>query len=134
MINNEYVKRYCCEDVSLIENYDKAIADTTQVWHIHHRLELVKTGAVVDSSKQDLIDWGIYYNRPADELIFLTAVDHYGLHLKGRKHSKEHHRKKSEVQMGEKNSFYGKHHTEEARRKMSEASKRYWARRKGLIE
>ena len=36
MISESY-KKYCCEDPSLIENYDKAIADTTQTWEIHHR-------------------------------------------------------------------------------------------------
>lgn len=45
------MERYCCEDISKIENYEEAVADTTQMWHCHHRLELVKTGAVVDSTK-----------------------------------------------------------------------------------
>ena len=30
---------YCRGDISKIENYDKAIADTKTVWHCHHRLE-----------------------------------------------------------------------------------------------
>ena len=29
---SKVVKRYCCEDISLIENYDKAVADNTQIW------------------------------------------------------------------------------------------------------
>lgn len=56
MISENYVKRYCCEDISKIENYDKAIADTTQVWECHHKMELIATGAVVDSAQQDLKD------------------------------------------------------------------------------
>lgn len=27
-------------EVNKIENYDLAIADTTQVWHCHHKLEI----------------------------------------------------------------------------------------------
>lgn len=29
MINEDYAREYCCEDISLIENYEKAIADDT---------------------------------------------------------------------------------------------------------
>jgi hypothetical protein len=102
MICKKQVEKYCCEDISKIENYKEAIADTTQMWDCHHRMELIKTGAVVDSTMQDLIDWDIYYNRPADELIFLTPKDHKVLHYKGKK---------------------GKPRSEEAKRKISEASK-----------
>lgn len=87
MISLKRVKRYC-KDYTKIENFDRAIADTTQSWECHHRMELMKTGAVVDSSKQDLIDWGIYYNRPADELIFLMSNEHRALHMKGKQYSK----------------------------------------------
>ena len=87
MISIQEVKRFC-KNYTEIENYDKAIADTTQTWHCHHRLELIETGAVVNSSRQDLIDWGIYYDRPADELIFLTAKDHNSLHHKGNTNNK----------------------------------------------
>ena len=33
-------EHYCRGDISKIENYDKAIADTKTVWHCHHRREL----------------------------------------------------------------------------------------------
>lgn len=78
------VKRFC-SNFTEIENYDKAIADTEKVWECHHKLELIETGAVVDSTKQDLIDWGIYYDRPADELIFLTKAEHRRLHANWKK-------------------------------------------------
>ena len=29
MINETQAKKYCCEDISNIENYDKAVADKT---------------------------------------------------------------------------------------------------------
>lgn len=116
---------YCCEDISRIENYELAKADNFKGWCIHHRLELVSTGAVVDSTMQDLIDWGIYYNRPADELIFLTKTEHNHIHLVGnkwnigRKLTEEHKQKLIDAN---KNRIY-KPHTEEAKRKMSEKGK-----------
>lgn len=84
MITKKRIKLYCCEDPCLIENYDKAIADTTQIWHCHHRLEIQGDKIL---SIQELIDQGLYYNRPASELIFLTRKDHTSLH--GNNKSKE---------------------------------------------
>ena len=40
----ETVKKFCSEDPSLIENYDLAIADETQTWECHHRLEIQEDG------------------------------------------------------------------------------------------
>ena len=80
MINEIYSKKYCCEDPSLIENYDLAIADTTQMWDCHHRSEILSCGRF---SVSDLKNFGLYYNRPASELIFLTRSEHRRLHLKG---------------------------------------------------
>lgn len=95
------VKLFCCEDASNIENYDKAIADKENIWHCHHRLELTITGGVVDCSVQDLIGWGLYYNRPASELIFLTHSEHKGLHNKST-HFRKHN---SNVQRGRRHAW-----------------------------
>lgn len=120
MIYENNVKRYCCEDISKIENYEEAVNDITNTWECHHKMELIETGAVVNSTKQDLIDWGIYYNRPADELIFMTKIDHHRLHLKGKGLSEEAKRKLSE-------SNKGKKYSDETKRKMSEAHKgKHW--------
>ena len=80
MINERCAKSYCCEDLSLIENYDKAIADTTQTWICHHRGEVLPC---VRFSPNDLKKFGLYYKRPAAELIFLTPAKHNRLHFKG---------------------------------------------------
>ena len=80
MINEKYAKTYCCEDLSLIENYDKAIADTTQTWECHHRGEVLPCGRF---SPNDLNKFGLYFNRPASELIFLTKAEHTCMHFKG---------------------------------------------------
>lgn len=68
------------EEKEMIENYYEAQKDDFNGWEIHHRMELRATGAVVDSSKQELINWGLYYNRPANELIFLKKEEHVKLH------------------------------------------------------
>ena len=80
MINEFYAKSYCCEDLSLIENYELAINDTTQTWECHHRGEVLPGERF---SANDLKKFGLYYNRPAAELIFLTPFAHRQLHFKG---------------------------------------------------
>ena len=87
MINEEYTKKYCCEDPSLIENYELAVADTTQTWEIHHRGEVLPCGRF---SGDDLKKFGLYYKRPAAELIFLTHSEHRQLHNKGVPKSETH--------------------------------------------
>ena len=80
MICEETAKKYCCEDLGLIENYELAINDTTQTWDCHHRGEILPCGRF---SIDDLKKFGLYYKRPASELIFLTPFDHRQLHFKG---------------------------------------------------
>ena len=109
MINEYFVKKYCNEDISRIENYDKAISDKEQIWECHHRREL-------ETSRKQLIKIGEYYNRPASELIFLTNSEHGSLHKKGKHHADETKRKISETLKGHKIS-------EETKRKLAEARK-----------
>jgi len=75
MICLNTIQKYCCDDISLIENYDKAINDENQTWHCHHKLE-----TELNISRKELIDIGRYYNVPASELIFLTAYEHNYIH------------------------------------------------------
>ena len=123
MICEKLVYAYCREDISLIENYENAINDKTQTWHCHHRRETI-------FSRKDLIEIGEYYNRPACELIFLTKSEHMKLHHLGKpsgmkdKHPSEESRKKmSEKKKGENNPLFGKHHSAETCKKISEANK-----------
>lgn len=69
------VKEYCNEDISLIENYEEAL-NSNEIYDCHHKLELLNGYR----SKESLIDDGLYYNRPADELIFLKHSEHTKLH------------------------------------------------------
>ena len=113
MINEDSVRQFCCDDLSNIENYDLAISDTTQTWHCHHRAEILPCGIF---SMDTLKKFGLYYNRPAAELVFLTRFKHLRLHNKGKKLSDETRRKVSEAKKGKPRS-------EETKRKMSEAHK-----------
>ena len=139
------IKNFCKDDISLIENFEKAIYDSTQTWHCHHRRES-------ETPRKELIKRGEYYKRPAEELIFLPQKEHRALHnvliFKGKKrkpswnkgvpHTEETKRKMSESHKGKttwnkgnkvsdetklKMSIAHKNISEETRKKMSEAKK-----------
>lgn len=132
--------RCLCKHPELIENYDKAIADNTQTWQCHHRLETHNSDGerrLVDISSSELIALGMYYDRPPEELVFLTELEHKRLHnvgkhstfkgkpgiMKGKHHTEEAKRKMSEAHKGKPGSWKGKHLSEEHKRKISEAQK-----------
>lgn len=78
-------QKYCCEDLSLIENYELAKNDPKpKKWCIHHRDEckVLPSGIIVRRTPEELIENGRYYNCPANELIFLTQSEHWKLHHK----------------------------------------------------
>ena len=79
MINEFWAKRYCSEDISLIENYHEAIADEERTWDIHHRRECDSEGRTLFTKKQ-LKEMNLYCKRPASELIFVTKSMHKKLH------------------------------------------------------
>lgn len=76
MINFNVAKSFCREDLKLIENYDKALADDKETWVLHHKNAEPFTGF----SKNDLIKMNMYYHRPASELKFLTRAEHAKVH------------------------------------------------------
>ena len=117
MINEIQAKKYCKEDISKIKNYDKAVNDNSQTWECHHMSE-----TWWNCTKKELIENECYYGRKASELIFLTPAEHRRLHHKGKKHSEETKRKLSEAKKG-KTYHKGKKHSEETRIKMSESHK-----------
>lgn len=142
MISESQSRKLCRDDISKIENYDKAINDKTQTWDLHHRLELTLDGEFALTAAQ-LKMHDMYYNRPYYELIFLTRSEHIRMHnlaqssetkekrvnsLIGHSISEETRRKISEAAIrqnrtGKNNPMYGKHPSEETRRKISEANK-----------
>lgn len=127
MINETKVRRYCSE-FEKIENYDKAMTDMEHTWDCHHRLEIGQNGERI--SMGDLISHGLYYNRPASELIFLTHSEHQRLHHIENQLSEEIRRKISESHKGKPGGHLGHRHSEETRKKVSESLKEYWAKKK----
>lgn len=127
MVNEQLAKAYCREDISNIENYDKAIADTTQTWSCHHRDEIknLPSGVTVIRSRKDLKDAGRYFGCPANELIFLTNTEHMKLHKSGKTLSNEHRKRIGEAMKGKTKS-------EETKRKMSEAARRRYSTKQGM--
>lgn len=120
MINEKCAKRFCKEDISKIENYELAINDKSQMWECHHKAEILPCGRF---SRNDLKKFNLYWNRPANELVFLTPSEHRKLHLKGKKFSEETRRKMSESRKGKNTWMKGTYRSEETKRKISESLK-----------
>ena len=123
--------KFCSEPLDKIEHYEEALAEGFAGWCIHHRLEIQPDGTRV--SMQELKDNGLYYDRPASELIFLRFGEHSSLHsagntnTKGKHHSAETRQKMSEALSGENHPFFGRHHSAETCKKMSKSRKgKHW--------
>lgn len=117
-------KRFCKEPEK-IENYEAAKKDDFKGWHCHHRLETHTSDGerrLVDITQAELKALGMYYNRPAEEFIFLTTGEHNAF-KKGKKLSDECKKKIGAALKGENNGMYGKKHSEEAKKKMRECHK-----------
>ena len=130
-----------CKCYENIENYEKAKKDDFIGWVCHHRLQTWTSDGKrreVDILAKELKALGMYYNRPAEELIFLTRSKHAKLHNKGRKFSDETRKKMSDVKKdisdetrkkmsdakkGKNNPHYGKHLSEEHKKKIGEGNK-----------
>lgn len=99
-------KRYC-KNIENVENYEKALADNFVGWCLHHRLQTWTSDGerrLVNISADELKSLGMYYNRPAEELLFMRVEDHISLHQKGKQ--------------GE---FKGRHHSVKTKKRLSKA-------------
>ena len=117
-------KRYC-SDIENVENYEDAKKDNFKGWHCHHRLETHNSDGErrsVDITMEELKALGMYYHRPASELIFLTISEHNSLHHKGKPLSAEQKNRLSEANKGNKHAL-GYKHSEETKKKISDARK-----------
>lgn len=81
--NGEPYSRCYCRNPELIENYDKAVSDTTQTWDVHHRREELY-------SQKELIERGEYYDVHPEDLIFLTPAEHRKIDSYCKRHSEAH--------------------------------------------
>ena len=107
-----------CKDYKNIENYEKAKADNFNNWDCHHRLETHTSDGerrIVNITQKELIALGMYYNRPASELIFITESEH------NRFQEGWHHTEEAKEKIGK--ASRGRQHSDESKKKMSEASK-----------
>lgn len=66
-------KMYCCEAVEHIQGYAQA-ATSPELFDCHHRFE------EMGLTHKDLKEMGLYYKRPACELIFIPFREHRRLH------------------------------------------------------
>jgi len=115
---NSRSKNCYCSEPSKIENYDKAIENTTQIWECHHRLETHTSDGerrLVDLTPLELKALDMYYHRPPEEFIFLTKEDHVSLHSRYRNQKLD--------EKGRTSPNKGKHLSDETRRKLSNARK-----------
>lgn len=119
------INLYCNGDITKIENYEQAINDESQTWDCHHRLEshfsdgtARPKGAFLSIEELKALD--MYFNRPPEELIFLKTKDHISLHSSNFVASEETKAKLSALNKGENNGFYGKSHSEETKKQISE--------------
>lgn len=91
MISSHHrMKAYCSEPLENIENYQQAVEDNEHIWVCHHRAEILPCGRY---TADQLKKHGLYWHRPASELIFLRPDVHTSLHHKGKIISGEHRRK-----------------------------------------
>lgn len=118
MISIRCTYSFCKEDISKIENYDKAMADKTQIWHCHHRTEIWW-----NCTKKELIENECYYNRKACELIFLPPAEHIRIHRKNSQFSEETRKKMSQSHKGVNTWSKDKIVSKETRKKMSDSMK-----------
>lgn len=82
--NNKTMFAFCIsEETEEIENYKVAKENDFKGWCIHHRLETHNSDGekrIVNLTVKELKELGMYFNRPAKELIFLTRSEHSKLH------------------------------------------------------
>ena len=119
-----YFENYC-KDYEKIENYEKAKKGNFKGWECHHRLETHNSDGerrLVDINHKELKALGMYYNRPPEELIFLTIREHNAFR-KGKPRSEEHKKKIAEANKGKPAWNKGKKMSEETKKKNSEAHK-----------
>lgn len=119
MVSNQ-LKRYCYEP-ELVENYDKAMADTEQMWVCHHRVE-----TIMCCGREELISKGAYYDRPAHDIILLTRAEHRHVHNEGRNNPMLGRYLSEETRKRLSNQRKGVKKSDEHRHKISVATFKRW--------
>lgn len=141
-----------------IENYEKALKDPEKIWVTHHRLELQFSDGTprpvnAQLTSDELIALGCYFDRPPEELIFLTPEEHRRLHSLGHSYGVKKGTKfpgrtnSGQFKKGNKSwnkglkmddafrekcrvGQLGKKQSEETKQKRSESIRLWWAKKK----
>lgn len=140
------LRRYCKDGIENVENYDKAVSDTNNLWVLHHRdeIRILPSGMVAIRTSDDLMDNGRYWHCPANELVFMLKDEHMAMHAHYQLVTPESRQKMRLAKLGKPSArkFYsptaatreklraaqtGKRLSPETRRKISEANLRRWA-------
>ena len=90
-----------CKTPELIEGYAEKIANPNVRYDCHHRLETHfsdGTERPINSqiTRNELKALGMYYNRPAEELVYLPQQEHMSLHGYKRIHTENEKQKISD--------------------------------------
>ena len=118
---NKNRKRCFCTEPEKIENYDKAISDTDEIWACHHRLETHNSDGerrLVDLSIKELQALDMYYDRPASELIFIKPSEHstlhnsQGLNSHSKEYAKAYHQSHREERLIKSRAYHQTHKQE----------------------
>lgn len=78
-----------CTDITKVENYYAFCKDNNEIYDLHHRLETHTSYGekrLVQLTRKELEALDMYYNRPPEELIFLTHAEHTSIHMTGNKY------------------------------------------------
>ncbi len=130
MITPEKRLRKYCKDFKEIENYQEAVT-AQEIYHLHHRkeIETLDDGTVVLRSAKELKVLGLYWNRPAEELIFMKHSDHNRMHGYGKKSSVEKRKKISAANKGRLSGDMSPHWKGDLASRQAK-QKRIWRQRK----
>lgn len=82
MISETYPTRYCRDPIDKINGYDEAISSSEE-YVCHHVLELTIDGQFAHTPSE-LKRLGMYWNRPAYELMFIKRSEHQIMHMNAR--------------------------------------------------
>jgi hypothetical protein len=120
--------KFCKEAITHIEGYLE-YAESDEKWVLHHRLETHRWSKKEQKwvlreksvPMQVLVDLGLYYGRPASELIYMTASEHKKLHMSIKHYStKGIHSGKHPWNYGLKGA---QSHTEDTKKRISDKMK-----------
>lgn len=97
----------CNKPLSFVENYDEAVKSPER-WCLHHRLETHTSDGIkriVNISAEELKALDMYWNRPPEELIYMSWKEHQSIHCNDPIVSNNHRK------FGCTNGMYGRKRT-----------------------